>query len=182
MLSGAKIVSAMRRAFVVAALVFTASCGGRSMSPTASTPIPALSSGPYVLNVSISGPSFGFTFCVGTPTLADIGALATNVELQHAGNTVTIQPDDSTATFRMDLQMSGATLLGTASGQFVSGERVVAVTGQGGSPATVAGTASTSGAEGNFTGNVGASGSVVIGGPQVPGLTCNGGNWTLAQR
>lgn len=172
----------MRRVFAVAAFLIAASCGGGSMSPTASTPIPTLLSGAYVLSVSITGSAVGFSFCVGTPPLADIGALTTNVELQHTGNTVTIQPDDSTATFRMDLQMSGATLSGTASGQFVSAGRTVAVTGQGGSTATAAGTASSSGAAGNLTGNVSASGSVIIGGPEVPGLACNGGNWSLTTR
>jgi hypothetical protein len=153
-------------------------------SPTA-TPVSALPSGAYVLNVSIGGGGGLFTACVSSGAL-DIGGLATNVELQQTGNTVTIQPDDSTATFRMELQMSGATLSGTASGQFLSTGRVVAVGGQGESPAAAVGTASSSGAGGNLTGNVsasGTSGTVSAGGiVSTGGLTCNGGNWSLTTR
>jgi hypothetical protein len=176
--------TAMRRVFAVAALL-AASCGG-SMSPTASTPIPVLPSGAYVLSVSIGGTSFGLSFCVSSGAGAvDTGALVTNVELQHTGNTVTIQPDDSTATFRMDLQMAAATVSGTASGQFISTGRVVAVAGQSGSAAAAVGTASSVGAAGNLTGNIGASGPGLAG----PGgivntasVACNGGNWSLTPR
>ena len=172
----------MRRAFGLAVLIVTA-CG--SKSPTVSTPVPALSSGAYVLNVSIGGGGGQFTTCVSNGSL-DIGGLATNVELQHTGNTVTIQPDDSTATFRMDLQMIGATLSGTASGQFLSTGRVVAVAGQNGSAAAAVGTASGSGAAGNLTGNVGASSASGTAGPggivRTVGLACNGGNWSVTPR
>jgi hypothetical protein len=62
----------------------------RRMFVLVTTPVPSLPSGAYVLNVSIGGAdSNGFSFCVGDfgPNL---GAPATNVELQHTGNTVTI--------------------------------------------------------------------------------------------
>ena len=177
----------MRPVFAVAAPLLAASCGGGSMSPTVATPVPSLPSGAYVLNVTITGAATGFSSCVGSGGMADPGVLATNVELQHTGNTVTIQPDDSTATFRMDLQMSGATLLGTASGQFlITGGRVVAVAGQGGSVVPAVGTASSSGAAGNLNGNVSVSGTVVIAGTGsatvTPGLSCNGGHWSVTPR
>jgi hypothetical protein len=169
--------------FAVAAVLFSASCGGGAMSPTVSTPVPALPSGAYVLSVSFGGGG-GISACVSSGM--EPGALATNVELQHSGNTVTIQPDDSTATFRMDLQMSGTTLSGPVSGQFLSTGRVVAVAGQGGSAAVAVGTATSSGAAGNLTGNVSANGP---GGPAGTGgivttadLTCNGGNWSVTPR
>jgi hypothetical protein len=175
----------MRRVFALAVLILAASCGGGSMSPTVSTPLPALPSGAYVLNVSIGGAGGQFMFCVSTGTL-DIGGLSTNVELQHTGGSVTIQPDDATATFRMDLQMSGDTLSGTASGQFLSTGRVVAVAGQGASTAEAVGTASSSGAGGNLTGNVSAnttSGTVGAGGiVSTSGLACNSGNWSVTPR
>jgi len=174
----------MRRVCGVPVLIFMASCGGRSMSPTASTPVPALPSGAYVLSITIGGGA-QFTACVSSGAV-DIGGLATNVELQHTGNSVTIQPDDSTATFRMDLQMSGATLSGTASGQFLVTGRIVAVAGQGQSPAAAVGMASNSGAAGNLTGNVsasGTSGTVGAGGIiSTGGLGCNGGNWSVTPR
>jgi hypothetical protein len=171
----------MRRVFVAAVLVFAASCGGGPMSPTASA-VPALPSGAYALNVEIGGGGSQFTACVGAPGV-DTGALATNIQLQHIGNTVTIQPDDPTATFRMDLQMSGATLSGTASGQFLVSGRVVAIAGLKGDPAAAAvGTASSSGAAGNLNGNVSVSGTLIVGGMGTPGLGCNGGNWSVTPR
>jgi hypothetical protein len=165
----------MRRVFAVAALLLAASCGG-SMSPTASTPIPALPSGAYALSVTVGGTATigGFTFsaCVSGPgPVQYTDPPPTNVELQHTGNTVTIQPDDSTATFRMDLQMSGATLSGTASGQFGRAGTLVIVGGMNGEPAAAVGTASGSGAAGNLTGNVSAS-----------GMGCNAGNWSVTPR
>lgn len=175
--------SSTRRVFAVVAFLFAASCGGSS--PTSSTPVPSLSSGAYVLNVSLGGGGAQLMVCGGNPTL-NAGPLSTNVGLQHSGSTVTIQPDDSTATFRMNLQMSGATLAGTASGQFLSAGNVVGVGGQGDSPAVVAGTASSSGAAGNLTGNVSASGTtgtVGAGGIVITGaVTCNGGNWSITPR
>jgi len=176
----------MRRVFALAALTLAASCGGRAMSPTVSTPVAALPSGAYVLSVEIGGGGGQFSACVGSPGIQDPGALSTNVELRHSGNTVSIQADDPTATFRMDLQMSGSTLLGTASGQFPITGRTVAVAGQGGSAAAAVGSASSSGAAGNLTGNVSVSGSIIIGGMgsvvDVPSLACNGGNWSVTPR
>jgi hypothetical protein len=174
----------MRRVFAVAALILAPSCGGGLTPPTISTPVPALPSGPYVLNVSIGGGGGQFSTCVSSGAL-DTGALAANVELQHTGSAVAIQPDDSTATFRMDLQMSGATLSGTATGQFLSTGRVVAVAGQGAAAAAVVGTATNSGAGGNLTGNVSASagGTVGAGGiVSTVGVSCNGGNWSVSPR
>ena len=155
--------------FAMAAVLFAASCGGGAMSPTVSTPVPALPSGAYVLSVSFGGGG-GISACVSSGMQP--GALATNVQLQHTGNTVTIRPDDSNASFRMDLLMSGATLLGTASGQFLSGGNVVTVAGLQGDPAASAvGTASSSGAAGNLTGTISSR-----------GLGCNGGNWSVSSR
>jgi hypothetical protein len=146
------------------------------MSPTASTPVPALPSGAYVLSVTVGGTvtigGFTFSACTSTGAGPYTDPPPTKVELQHSGSTVTIQPDDSTATFRMDLQMTGATLSGMASGQFVTAGTLVIVGGANGEPAAaVVGTATGSGAGGNLTGSVGAS-----------GLGCNAGNWSVSPR
>lgn len=163
----------MRRGLALAAAILAASCSGRMTSPTASTPVAPLPSGAYVLTVSITG-GVGISFCVrnGVPPPGQPGAgLPTNVQVEHSGNTVTIQPEDATATFRMDLQMSGTVVSGTASGEYLSGSMPVTVTGSKSDIADAIGTVAGSGAAGNINGSV-----------AVPGVSCNGGNWSLTTR
>jgi|SRR5579872_930981 len=163
----------MRRVFALAAAILVASCGGRTTSPTASTPVASLPSGAYVLTLSITGAPSGFSFCVssGAPPGQPGGGLPTNVQVEQTGSTVTITPEDSTATFRMDLQMSGAVVSGTASGEYRSGDTPVTVTGLKSDIAGAIGTVAGSGAAGNIDGSV-----------AIPGVSCNGGNWSLTTR
>lgn len=158
----------MCRMFILAAAIFAASCGGRTMSPTVSTPVASLPSGAYVLTVSSTGSPTGFNACVGNDFTQLGVAPPTNVQVDHTGDTVTILPDDSTATFRMDLKMSGAVVLGRASGKYLSGAVLVAVTGLKSDIADASGTVAESGVAGNLTGWV-----------AVGGVSCNGGNWSL---
>jgi hypothetical protein len=159
----------MPRVFALAAGILAASCGGRTTSPTASTPVASLPSGAYVLMLSITG-GVGISACLSSGAQPG-SALPTNVQVEHTGNTVTIQPEDSTATFRMDLQMSGTVVSGTASGEYRSGATTVTVTGLKSDIADAIGTVAESGAAGNLTGWV-----------AIPGVSCNGGNWSLTTR
>ncbi|HEY3885254.1 MAG TPA: hypothetical protein VGL62_08615 [Vicinamibacterales bacterium] len=107
----------------------------------------------------------------GSSVQDQLAGLPTNVQVGRTGNTVTIQPEDSAATFRMDLQMSGAVVSGTASGEYRSGDTPVTVTGLKSDIADAIGTVAGSGAAGNLTGSI-----------AIPGVSCNGGNWSLTTR
>jgi hypothetical protein len=128
--------------------------------------------------MSNSGGS-GFSTCVSetiggeAPVFASV-FVPTPVQLDHSGNTITVTPDDPAATFRMQLQMTGASLLGTASGQFQSSATTVTVTGpSGNASATAIGIVGPSSVSGALTGTV-----------SVAGLSCtnNGHTWMLAPR
>jgi hypothetical protein len=102
-------------------------------------------------------------------------SVPTTVQVDRAGNSVTIRPMDSAATFRMDLQISGAAISGTASGQYPDGVSVLRVdNGTPGTAATATGTLLTSSvlvATGNIAGTV-----------EVAGIRCanNGHSWMLS--
>jgi hypothetical protein len=97
------------------------------------------------------------------------------VQVSHSGGTVTIVPDDPAATFRMQLQMAGASVSGTASGQFQSSATTVTVAGRFSdpSPAAVTGIVGPAVASGALDGSV-----------SVQGLSCtnDGHTWMLAPR
>ena len=105
------------------------------MAPSTSAPQSAstLPSGAYLLTVSMSSSgNSGFSFCVsghGEPPSFAALSVPAPVQVNHGGNTLEIIPDDPAATFRMQLQMSGANLSGTASGQFQSSATTVTVLG-----------------------------------------------------
>ena len=86
------------------------------MAPSTSAPHSAstLPSGAYRLTVSMStSGNSGFSFCVsghGEPPSFAAVSVPTPVQVNHIGNTIDITPDDPAATFRMQLQMSGANL------------------------------------------------------------------------
>ena len=86
---------------------------------------------------------------------------------------MTVTPDDPSATFRMDLQIAGANLAGTASGQYGSSATAIAVTGRTGTPAAVIGTIGPDFASGAVEGTI-----------SVAGMSCtnNGHSWTLRAR
>jgi len=137
-------------------------------SSTMPTPAGSLPSGAYVLMVAMGG-----GICVFTGGIVGV-TVPTNVQVAHSGNTIAVRPDDSTATFRMDLQMNGANLSGTASGQYRSSATPVTVTGNDSDAvATAAGIATGSGASGGFVGTV-----------SIPNASCRGtGNsWALMPR
>ena len=128
----------MRRTFAPAALILAVSCGGSPMAPSTNPPqqpASSLASGAYRLTVSMatSGDS-RYSYCVSLTIGGEMPAFAavfvpTPVQVNHDGNTVTITPDDPAATFRMHLQVTGATLSGTASGEFQSSATTVTVAG-----------------------------------------------------
>ena len=101
--------------------------------------------------------------------------VAAPVQVTHSGNTIIITPDDPAATFRMQLQLAGSTLSGTASGQLQSGGATVTVTGT--SPNASAA------ASGVVVGPSSVSGGL-NGTVSVQGLSCtnNAHTWTLAPR
>jgi hypothetical protein len=173
----------MRRTFAPAALILAVSCGGSPMAPSTNAPqqpASSLASGAYLLTVSMatSGNS-GFSSCVSITIGGEMPAFAavfvpTPVQVNHDGNTITITPDDPAATFRMQLQLAGASLSGTASGKFQSSATTVTVTGA---------TSAAAVATGIVVGPSNVSG-VINGTVSVQGLSCtnNAHTWLLAPR
>jgi hypothetical protein len=143
-----------------------------------------LASGPYLLTVSmaISGNS-GISSCVsqtigGQPPGFAAVFVPTPVQVNHTGNAIAITPDDPAATFRMQLQVAGAGVTGTASGQYRStGTTIgttISVAGPGaGGTAAAAGTVGPETASGFITGTV-----------SVDSMSCtnNGHSWLLLPR
>jgi hypothetical protein len=96
------------------------------------------------------------------------------VQVTHTGNAVTIAPEDPAATFRMQLQLAGASATGTASGQFGSAGATINVSGtSAGEPATATGQVATTLASGVMSGTL-----------SVQGLSCtnNAHGWQLKPR
>jgi hypothetical protein len=149
-------------------------------APSTGAPLPAsLASGAYLLTVSMStSGTSGFSSCVsltidGQPPAFVAVAVPTPVRVERAGNSVTITPDDPSATFRMDLQLAGANLAGTASGQYGGSVAPIAVTGRSGTPAAVIGTIGSAFTGGALEGTI-----------SVAEMSCtnNGHSWTLRAR
>jgi hypothetical protein len=172
----------MRKVLLAAALVLAGSCGGGSpMAPsTGAPPSPAsLDSGSYLLTVSMStSGTSGFSSCVsltigGAPPAFAAVFVPTPVHVERAGNSVTISPDDPSATFRMQLQIAGATLAGSASGQYRSSATLTVTGRSSDTPAAVTGTVGLASASGALEGTV-----------SVDALSCtnNGHSWMLSAR
>ena len=172
----------MRKILLALTLTVLGSCGGGPMAPSTAAPsTPAsLDSGSYLLTVSMStSGTSGFSSCVsltiqGTPPPSAARSAATPAHVERAGTSVTITPDDPSATFRMQLQIASANLSGTASGQYRSSATPIAVVGRAaGTPAAATGT----------IGPVSASG-VLEGAVSVDAMTCtnNGHAWSLTPR
>jgi len=153
------------------------------MAPSANAPqqpTSSLPSGAYRLTVAMSTSGAGISTCVSVTAGAEAPVFTnvfvpTPVQVNHSGNTIMITPDDPAATFRMQLLLAGATLSGTASGQFQSSGTMVTVTGA--SPNVSAAASGIVVGPSNVSG--GLNGTV-----SVQGLSCtnNGHTWTLAPR
>lgn len=173
----------MRRALLLAFLALTASCGGAPMAPSTNAPqaSSSLASGAYLLTVSMSTSGSGVSSCVsltaGAPPAFAAVFVPTSVHVNQSGPTITVTPDDPAATFRMQLQLTGSTLSGAASGQYQSGGSTIAVSGASSGGAAIA------------TGVVGSFGPYVVSGMltgtvSVQDMSCtnNGHTWTLMPR
>jgi hypothetical protein len=170
----------VRRVLIVAALVLT-SCGGSPMAPSVRAPQAAgpLDSGLYLLMLTMatsgtSGSSVCFSVTIGgSPGLVAV-IVPTPVQVERSGDTVTVRPDDPTATFRMQLQLAGANLAGTASGQYRSSATTVTVSGPLSAPtAEATGIVGPSSISGTLNGTV----SV-----ESMGCSNNGHSWSLTPR
>lgn len=175
------------RAHAVASLVLVslAACGARS-TPTRPSPATVdLASGSYnlVLTMSTTGDPTctgvgcsTASLCYGISGAAPLVAISVPaaVRVERVADAVTVRPDDATATFRMDLQIAGTALSGTASGQYRSGATTVRV--DNGTPvgaAVVTGTLLAPFVSGRLTG------AIDIGGT---GCSNDGHRWTLTPR
>jgi hypothetical protein len=161
-------------------------CGGSS-TPTGptSTPTPVvldLVSGSYALTVTMSqsgepvcngGICSSLSLCSGVGGPPSVRTVTTVVRLDRSGNAVTIRPEDASSTFRLDLNVSGRAVDGTASGELRSGTAQMSVgSGQGGQTAAVAaGTMLPASVAGTI------DGQVSIGGY---GCSNNGHSWALS--
>lgn len=167
-----------------AALMLCTSCGSSPTTPSTTAPqsTATLTSGAYLMTLSMatSGNS-GFSSCVSltaggtSPAFASVFA-STPVVLDRSGNAITITPQDQAATFRMQLQVAGANLSGTAAGDYQTGATKMSVTGTSGGSAIATGIVGQAGpyvASGALTGTV-----------SIDGLSCtnNGHTWTLMPR
>ena len=114
---------------------------------------------------------------IGGPPQVSAGVFApAPVHVERVGDSVRVTPDDPSATFRMQLQVAGANLSGTASGEYLSGGTPVRVSGRtSGTGAVVTGIVggTAASASGALDGNVGNE-----------TMTCfnNGHAWSLKPR
>ena len=163
-------------------------CGGRS-TPSAPTSTPGPTGvlfnvvpGPYSLGLTMSATgepicNGGFctfiSLCSGTQSPPLVNTFTTGVRLDRSGDAVTIRPEDSSATLRIDLRIDGSAAGGTVSGQFRDGAHQVAVLAAGGQPAAMTGAVLESALAGRIVGQVEADGY---------GCSNNGHTWTLTPR
>jgi hypothetical protein len=122
-----------------------------------------------------SGANTSSTSCYGIPDGIIGVSVPTFVQVDHAATTIVIRPVDPSATFRMDLQISGAAMSGSASGQYAVGPAIVRVdNGTPGSAAVATGALLPSPIS-IVTGKI--TGTVDVGGI---GCSNNGHSWTLS--
>jgi hypothetical protein len=159
---------------------------GSSSTPTApgsGAAVIELRPGSYALRLTMSrtgvpdcssGLCVSVTVCSGLGVPPSIGTLTAMVRLERSGNTITIRPEDATATFRFDLTITGTVLDGTVSGQLRSGTLLASVASGGGqAPAVATGTLLAESVAGKI------DGQVSIG---EAGCSNNGHSWTLTPR
>jgi hypothetical protein len=126
-------------------------------------------SGEPVCNGSICT---SISVCGGGDGPPAVMTFTTVVRLDRTGDVITIRPEDSAATLRMDLRITATELAGTATGQFRDGALQVSVSGGGKPDGAATGTLL-----GSVSGRI--DGQVSIG-----GYSCsnNGHAWALARR
>jgi hypothetical protein len=160
-------------------------CGGGAPPTAPATPAPVFSilNGAYTLTLTMSpaadpvctgGICTTLSLCFGAVNAASPTALTTPVHLDRSGDAVTVTTDDSAATFRIDLRMSGTALEGTTIGQFRDGAVQAAVTARDGrSAATTTAALMPASIAGKIDGQV-----------SIGGYSCanNAHTWTLARR
>jgi hypothetical protein len=139
--------------------------------------------GTYALTVSMSssgdpicnnGICFSAGLCINVGEPPSMRAVTTAVHLERSGDTISIRPEDPSASFRMELHVEANALSGTASGQFRDGNvQLSVVSGQGQSAAAVTGTVQAASVAGKIDGQVG-----------LGGYSCssNGHTWNLVPR
>ena len=163
-------------------LIFIA-CGGHTTPAAPSPAVLDLVPGSYALTLSMSQTGdpvctaagcFATSVCVGNSDASTVRTLTGAVRLERIGDAVTIRPDDPSSTFRLDLQITGTALGGSASGQFRDGGLQLSVEPRAGAQAAAAtGTVMSASVAGKI------DGQVSIGGY---GCSNNGHGWTLTPR
>jgi hypothetical protein len=111
------------------------------------------------------------SLCGGVDGAPSATSAAAAVRLERSGDAVTILAEDA-ASFRMDVNVAGSAVTGTASGKFQDGALPV-LAGGGQAPAKVTGTRLPASVAGAF------DGQVTIG---TYGCSNNGHGWTLVPR
>jgi len=110
-----------------------AACGEHSTPVQPSTPI--LPTGAYRLTLTMS--ATGDPVCTGCAEVRPCGttggvvavSVPIDVRAERTGDEIAIRPVEPSATFRMNLRVSGIAVSGTASGQVRSGTSVAATDG-----------------------------------------------------
>jgi hypothetical protein len=175
----------MRLAKLAALVVpFTfVSCGGRSSPSAPTSALLDLVPGTYALTVTMSpngdptctnGICTSLTLCIGSSDPRSVLAVTTAVRVDRAADAITIRPEDTSASFRMELRIAEAAVSGTASGQFRDGNGQLSIgSGDPQSRASVSGVVLATSVSGKIDGQVGVS-----------GYSCsnNGHTWTLVSR
>jgi len=167
---------------LVVPLVFLA-CGSHATPAAPSPAVLDLVPGSYAMTLTMSqsgdpvctgGGCTAFSICIGDGGAFPARTLSTVVRLDRAGDSVSIRAEDPSATIRLDLQLTGSALGGTALGQFRDGAQQVVVAPSAGQQAAVAtGIVMTASVAGRIQGQM-----------SVGGYSCsnNGHSWTLTPR
>jgi hypothetical protein len=175
----------MRLAKLAALIVpFTfLSCGGHSTPTAPTSALLDLVPGTYLLTVTMSpngdptctnGICTSLTLCIGGGDPASARPVTSVVRVDRAADAITIRPEDTSASFRMELKIAAAAVSGTASGQLRDGTGQLSIgSGEPQSRAAVSGVVLATSVSGKIDGQVGVS-----------GYSCsnNGHTWTLVPR
>ena len=159
-------------------------CGNQATPAAAPSPaVLDVVPGPYSITLTLSQAGepvctaagcFATSICSGDGRPPTVLTLAGQVRLDRAGGAITVRPDDPSSTFRLDLQITGSALAGSASGQFRDNGQQLTVEPRAGSQAAAAtGTVMSASVAGKI------DGQVSIGGY---GCSNNGHAWTLTPR
>ena len=175
----------LRKLATVVLSVTLLACG-RDSTPTGPTSVLGLTPGTYALTVTMS--TFGEPICTNGVCIAGgacagqadqpaVRALTTVIRLDRSGDALTVRPEDSSASFRMNLQIAANALTGTAAGQFrdptLQLSLAIAAGHPGQSAAVATGNVMTTSVAGKIDGQI-----------SVGAYSCsnNGHTWTLVPR